>query len=228
VVLRSEDRLVPRDAPHARGLDAHGSLAEALASDPIPRSPDALHARFPDLPDGQLTAIVHAETQILLPIRAGKDLAGLVALGRKRSGDLFPPTELTLLSAVAEKASAELVRLRATAQASSEFERAEELRALKEDAEEANHAKSRFLAAASHDLRQPLHALGLFVERLANEAGVNLMSVSSAKPPGLPSVELQAMSGPLSTSVIDADGGIPGMISISTPTAVHPLRPPRG
>jgi signal transduction histidine kinase len=31
---------------------------------------------------------------------------------------------------------------------------------------EANLAKSRFLAAASHDLRQPLHALGLFVAQL--------------------------------------------------------------
>jgi CheY-like chemotaxis protein/anti-sigma regulatory factor (Ser/Thr protein kinase) len=30
----------------------------------------------------------------------------------------------------------------------------------------ANSAKSRFLAAASHDLRQPLHALGLFVAQL--------------------------------------------------------------
>ena len=30
-------------------------------------------------------------------------------------------------------------------------------------AKEANRAKSRFLAAASHDLRQPIHALGLFV-----------------------------------------------------------------
>lgn len=30
------------------------------------------------------------------------------------------------------------------------------------DAVEANQAKSRFLAAASHDLRQPMHALGLF------------------------------------------------------------------
>ena len=30
----------------------------------------------------------------------------------------------------------------------------------------ANLAKSRFLAAASHDLRQPLHALGLFVDSL--------------------------------------------------------------
>lgn len=34
------------------------------------------------------------------------------------------------------------------------------------DAEKANLAKSRFLAAASHDLRQPLHALGLFVGAL--------------------------------------------------------------
>ncbi|MDM0045935.1 hybrid sensor histidine kinase/response regulator [Variovorax dokdonensis] len=34
-------------------------------------------------------------------------------------------------------------------------------------AEEANLAKSRFLAAASHDLRQPIHAQGLFLEVLA-------------------------------------------------------------
>ncbi|SAL07022.1 integral membrane sensor hybrid histidine kinase [Caballeronia calidae] len=36
------------------------------------------------------------------------------------------------------------------------------------DAEAANRAKSRFLAAASHDLRQPLHALGLFAAGLAS------------------------------------------------------------
>ncbi len=42
-----------------------------------------------------------------------------------------------------------------------------ELRARKEEAEHANMAKSRFLAAASHDLRQPMHALGLFIAELA-------------------------------------------------------------
>ncbi len=41
-----------------------------------------------------------------------------------------------------------------------------ELRAKKEQAEEATLAKSRFLAAASHDLRQPTHALGMFIARL--------------------------------------------------------------
>lgn len=41
-----------------------------------------------------------------------------------------------------------------------------ELRLKKEDAENANYDKTRFLAAASHDLRQPMHALGLFVGEL--------------------------------------------------------------
>ena len=43
----------------------------------------------------------------------------------------------------------------------------EALREKKEEAENATLSKSRFLAAASHDLRQPTHALGMFVARLA-------------------------------------------------------------
>ena len=43
---------------------------------------------------------------------------------------------------------------------------ADDLRVQKELAEEANISKSRFLASASHDLRQPIHALGLFVGAL--------------------------------------------------------------
>ncbi|WP_428628096.1 ATP-binding protein [Sphingopyxis sp.] len=39
------------------------------------------------------------------------------------------------------------------------------------DAEEANTAKSRFLAQASHDLRQPVHAIGLFLNSL-NQTGL--------------------------------------------------------
>jgi signal transduction histidine kinase len=43
---------------------------------------------------------------------------------------------------------------------------ADNLRAQKHVAEQNNLAKSRFLAAASHDLRQPVHALGMFVGAL--------------------------------------------------------------
>lgn len=45
-----------------------------------------------------------------------------------------------------------------------------ELEVRRADAERANLAKSRFLAAASHDLRQPLHALGLFADQLSRRA----------------------------------------------------------
>ena len=45
-----------------------------------------------------------------------------------------------------------------------------ELKEQKEQAERANMAKSRFLAAASHDLRQPLHALTLFAADLEQGA----------------------------------------------------------
>jgi signal transduction histidine kinase/DNA-binding NarL/FixJ family response regulator len=45
----------------------------------------------------------------------------------------------------------------------------EELGRLYRQLEDANLAKSRFLAVASHDLRQPLHALNLFVAQLRTE-----------------------------------------------------------
>lgn len=42
--------------------------------------------------------------------------------------------------------------------------------AARQEAEVANRAKTQFFAAASHDLRQPLHALGLFAEALRNKS----------------------------------------------------------
>lgn len=43
------------------------------------------------------------------------------------------------------------------------------LKVQRDVAERANRAKSRFLAAASHDLRQPLHAMGLYLSVLAEK-----------------------------------------------------------
>lgn len=72
--------------------------------------------------------------------------------------------------------------LRDTEQARRQTEQA------RQEAEEANTAKSKFLAAASHDLRQPIHAQGLFLNVLlhtdlsAEQRGLvsNISSASSA------------------------------------------------
>jgi signal transduction histidine kinase len=45
-----------------------------------------------------------------------------------------------------------------------------QLREKKDEAERTSQAKSRFLAAASHDLRQPLHALTLFTDALEQQS----------------------------------------------------------
>jgi signal transduction histidine kinase/CheY-like chemotaxis protein len=67
------------------------------------------------------------------------------------------------LGVIASRNFKELVRLRIQTN-----HLADGLRIQKEIAERANVAKSNFLAAASHDLRQPVHALGLFVGALRN------------------------------------------------------------
>jgi PAS domain S-box-containing protein len=49
------------------------------------------------------------------------------------------------------------------------IERTSELQAAIKDAEQANAGKSRFLAAASHDLRQPLQSLGLYLSVITRQ-----------------------------------------------------------
>ena len=75
------------------------------------------------------------------------------------SGDLFVLEKGVNDMAASLQASHENLQERIT-------EATHQLIKQKEEAERANIAKSRFMAAASHDLRQPMHALGLFVGAL--------------------------------------------------------------
>ncbi|TBU95984.1 hybrid sensor histidine kinase/response regulator [Stutzerimonas kirkiae] len=64
--------------------------------------------------------------------------------------------------------------------------------AAREEAERANQAKSRFLAAASHDLRQPIHALGLFLEALSYSRldDVQRQGLENARAAGVASADM--------------------------------------
>jgi two-component system, sensor histidine kinase len=93
------------------------------------------------------------------------------------------------------------------------------LRHEKSVAEDASAAKSRFLAAASHDLRQPVHALSLFVAALRPrvtdvEAGRMLDHIDSS---------VQAMGG-LFNGLLDISRLDAGVVEVNNQTfAIHPL-----
>jgi signal transduction histidine kinase/CheY-like chemotaxis protein len=100
--------------------------------------------------------------RMVIPIRALRDGAARIGSGDLnqriaiRTGD-----ELEALGDQFNSMAAELQDSHATLEGKVE-ERTQQLKL-------ANLAKSRFLAAASHDLRQPLHALGLFVAQLRGD-----------------------------------------------------------
>jgi signal transduction histidine kinase/CheY-like chemotaxis protein len=102
-------------------------------------------------PDG-----AHRDDELTLAIRRGPELCYFVHIGRKRSGDIYTQSDVIAMTRLADRAGVALLSLRN-----------DELRLASRAERDANEAKSRFLAVASHDLRQPLHALSLFVGTLA-------------------------------------------------------------
>ena len=97
---------------------------------------------------------------VLLPIKRSGELEGFLCLGDKGSGADYSEMELSLLTATADRASARL----------EQFVAAQ----LADEVEAADHqslTRSRFMAKASHDLRQPLQALSLFAGALSERSG---------------------------------------------------------
>ncbi len=125
----------------------------------------------PDPVEGRDGAVLAAAGMTLaLPVRRGSGLAGFVLLGRKRSGDVYTSTDEALLAAVAARAGDALLRFEDAQIIEQAGEREVALRAETQAAKEESEAKTRFLASASHDLRQPLNALGLLADSLAEKA----------------------------------------------------------
>ena len=80
--------------------------------------------------------------------------------------------------------------------------RTADLRVAIAEAEAANESKSRFLAAASHDLLQPLHAARLFVAALAEEQGEG-------------SVDGQRLARQADKSIAAADGLLRALLNLT-------------
>lgn len=132
-----------------------------------------------------LVTILVLASALLLAHRLARDIIEPVlaledAVARVRAGALdvrtppHPSGTLTSLETGFNEMATALDashRRSASALAHSEAELARQLeiaKTKKEEAERASNAKSHFLAAASHDLRQPLHALTLFATELSS------------------------------------------------------------
>jgi two-component system, sensor histidine kinase len=100
----------------------------------------------------------------------------------------------------------------------------EELRSAKEHAEAASRAKSQFLAAASHDLRQPVQALGLFTATLQAMARREQLSGQELAPiASRLQLALQGL-GRLLNGLFDLSGLENGTVTVAPrPVAIGPL-----
>ncbi|MEO7500979.1 MAG: ATP-binding protein [Casimicrobiaceae bacterium] len=119
---------------------------------------------------------------------------------------------------VAERANAQLEQ-RVTEKSAALAAQLAQTRLARDDALAANRAKSRFLAAASHDLRQPLHALGLFAgalnERVRDAGDAALVRKINTTVESLDTL----LSALLDVSKLDAGAIVPRI----QPTPIDPL-----
>lgn len=141
-------------------------------------------------------------------------------IGRGETGVRLAPSPIATLDQLVRGVNEMAVRLETSKQELEQkvLEATQQLLEKKDEAERANHAKSRFLAAASHDLRQPMHALGMFVATLSQQPSTPIQRELLAQID-----RAVGAMGDLLDSLLDIsrlDAGV-----IETRVAAMPLRP---
>lgn len=178
--LRIVEPIRPRPLPADEGNELAPPADEPLATLYMDMSLERLDRRRAELlwiaagwmvivAAGSLALARRMSRTVSGPIRNVADTA--LSIGRGDFDRRVPVRGGGSLRALAEGVNEMAERLSvAHASLSRQVEEATaELRARRDEAERASIAKSRFLAAASHDLRQPLHALGLFLSELSQQ-----------------------------------------------------------
>ncbi|GAB2517672.1 hybrid sensor histidine kinase/response regulator [Lysobacter humi (ex Lee et al. 2017)] len=102
-------------------------------------------------------------------------------------------------------------------------ERTADLHRATREAERANHAKSRFLAAVGHDLMQPLHAAQLFTDALADELDDPRQRATATQIRGALESTGDLLTGLLDMSRLEAGGLVPEPRAFALKDVLDPL-----
>lgn len=137
--------------------DRGSAVSRAILDGRISEIPDV--DSDPEYRRGELDDAVNLRSAVAVPMLKNDRPLGAVVIARTTPG-YFPERQINLLRTFADQAVIAIENTRLF----NEIE--DKTRKL----EMADKYKSHFLASASHDLRQPLHALNLFVGQLQSES----------------------------------------------------------
>lgn len=140
-------------------LDGHSGTSRAIQRREVIQIPDILTEEWVGEPIKEQARRRGYRATLCAPMMREDKVIGTIAINRVAPGP-YSEKEVALLRTFADQAVIAIENVRLF----------DELQEKSHQLELANTYKSRFLAAASHDLRQPLHALNLFVAQLHAEA----------------------------------------------------------
>src|SRR5262245_15378101 len=150
----SEELIAAVRNTHAEISEAIGLSTEAHEPRQVPDLRE-----LPSTPMNDTILRAGYRARLLVPLLRSGRVVGALAVRRKAPGE-FPSSTVELLKTFAAQSVLAIQNARLFADIEDKGRQLET----------ANKYKSHFLASASHDLRQPLHALNLFVAQLRDES----------------------------------------------------------